>query len=696
MQSLELIVGSLGFAAATVLYAVVVALTWWTRQRADRFNGFAMALLVALAWAALATFAIWSSGPTVNWLPFADAVHSAAWVCLMAGMLGGAAAERLTVRLRQVLVIGTAALVGLVGYESWGSTSSDTWSNRTALVPLLMLPLLGLFSLEQIFRNAEFRQRWALRPLALGLGTVFAIDVFVYADAVLFGTVNSSLWFLRGLVNAVAAPFLLLAAKRQPTWERELFVSRHVVFYTASVAGAGAYLVAMGLGGFLIGARGGAWGPVLQAAFLVSAGGVFLYALFSAAVRRRLRVFIAKNFYRNRYDYREEWLRLMKTLAGSEHRASLSERCVQALADIIGSQRGELWFAARRGSAFESRGAFGMPPTAEAIARDDLLARFLETTRWVVDTREYAEDPEKYANAFASAPHYLAAPSIFVPLILEDEIAGVVRLERPLLLGPLTFEDHDLLRTAGQQVAIFLAQERAQEELAETRQFEAFSKLTAFLMHDLKNLLAQQELLVGNARRFKHRPEFIDDAISTLDASVARMKGVLERLQGATGSDRASRVDLAKLLAEVCNSCADRHPAPQFRFTTDDVRVEMDREKLNMALAHAIRNAQDATPADGRIDVRLTAEGGQALIEVADTGMGMAPEFVRDRLFRPFDSTKGAKGMGIGAYQIRETLRVAGGDVDVSSEIGKGTIVRMRLPLAQVPGVAKKAGAHAP
>jgi signal transduction histidine kinase len=115
-----------------------------------------------------------------------------------------------------------------------------------------------------------------------------------------------------------------------------------------------------------------------------------------------------------------------------------------------------------------------------------------------------------------------------------------------------------------------------------------------------------------------------------------------------------------------------------------------------MALAHAIRNAQDATPADGRIDVRLTAEGGQALIEVADTGMGMAPEFVRDRLFRPFDSTKGAKGMGIGAYQIRETLRVAGGDVDVSSEIGKGTIVRMRLPLAQVPGVAKKAGAHAP
>ena len=696
MASLELVIGSAGFAAAAVLYGVVAVLVLWSSPgESGRASAFAAAVVVSVAWASLATFAILSGGSAADWLPIADAVHSAAWVVLLAAMFGRGG-EAQTTALRRALIVGTAGLVLLVGYRSWGNLSSDTWSSRTALVALLALPLLGVFSLEQIFRNAEFRQRWALRPLAIGLGIVFAMDLFVYADAVLFGTVNSNLWLVRGLVNAVAAPFVLLAAKRQPTWERDLFVSRHVVFYTASVAGAGTYLVAMGLGGFVIGARGGAWGPVLQAVFLVSAGGVFLYALFSAAVRRRLRVFIAKNFYRNRYDYREEWLRLIRRLAGGSQRASLSERSVQALADIIGSQRGELWFAGRHDGGFGSRGAFGAPPSAAVIGSDDVLARFLEQTRWVIDTREYSEDPEKYANALASAPQYLATPSIYVPLVLEEDLVGVVRLERPPLLGPLSFEDHDLLRTAGQQVAIFLAQEQAQEELAETRQFEAFSKLTAFLMHDLKNLLAQQELLVGNARRFKHRPEFIDDAISTLASSVVRMRGVLERLQAATSTDRASRVDLSKLLAEACNTCADRQPAPQFRFSSEDVRVEMDREKLNMAIVHAIRNAQDATPADGRIDVRLLADGRNALIEVADTGTGMAAAFIRDRLFKPFDSTKGSKGMGIGAYQIRETLRAAGGDIDVSSEMGKGTIVRMRLPLAHAASVAREAGAHAP
>jgi putative PEP-CTERM system histidine kinase len=693
---MELVVGTVGFGAATLLYGVVAVLVLSSRPGGSgRASGFALAVLASVAWAGLATFAIWFPESAADWLPFSDAAHSAAWVLLLAVIFGRAGEERAAARLRLALVAGTLGLVLFVGYESWVNTSSDTWSSRTALVALLALPLLGVFSLEQIFRNAEFRQRWALRPLAIGLGIVFAIDLFVYADAVLFGTLNSNLWFMRGAVNAVAAPFVLLAAKRQPAWQRDLFVSRHVVFYTASVAGAGAYLVAMGLGGFIIGSRGGAWGPLLQTVFLLSAGGVFLYALFSAAVRRRLRVFIAKNFYRNRYDYREEWLRLIRTLAGGSHRASLFERSVQALADIIGSQRGELWFADRRGTRFESRGAFGMPASANFISADDVLARFLEQTRWVVDMREYRDDPEKYANAFASSPQYLAMSSIFVPLILEDELVGMVRLERPALLGPLSFEDHDLLRTAGQQVAIFLAQERAQEELAETRQFEAFSKLTAFLMHDLKNLLAQQELLVGNARRFKHRPEFIDDAISTLESSVTRMRGVLERLQGATGAERASRVDLPKLLAEVCNACADRQPAPDFRFSSDDVRVDMDREKLQMALVHAIRNAQDATTADGHIDVRLRTNGGEAFIEVADTGMGMEAEFIRDRLFKPFDSTKGAKGMGIGAYQIRETLRAAGGDIDVSSERGKGTIVRMRLPLAHAPSASRESGAHA-
>ena len=105
-----------------------------------------------------------------------------------------------------------------------------------------------------------------------------------------------------------------------------------------------------------------------------------------------------------------------------------------------------------------------------------------------------------------------------------------------------------------------------------------------------------------------------------------------------------------------------------------------------MALIHAIRNAQDATPADGTIDVVVEETGGSVTIKIIDTGAGMDEAFVRERLFKPFDSTKGTQGVGIGAYQIQETVRDAGGRLRVRSQPGAGTelIIQMTKTPAKV------------
>ena len=92
-----------------------------------------------------------------------------------------------------------------------------------------------------------------------------------------------------------------------------------------------------------------------------------------------------------------------------------------------------------------------------------------------------------------------------------------------------------------------------------------------------------------------------------------------------------------------------------------------------MAVFHAIRNAQDATEANGSVSVSLSNSTDECCITVSDTGCGMDEIFMRERLFKPFDSTKGTQGMGVGAYQIRETIRAAGGDVRVNSTPGQGT-----------------------
>jgi putative PEP-CTERM system histidine kinase len=241
-------------------------------------------------------------------------------------------------------------------------------------------------------------------------------------------------------------------------------------------------------------------------------------------------------------------------------------------------------------------------------------------------------------------------------------------------------------------VAVVLAQALAQERLAETRQFEAVNKLTTFLMHDLKNLIAQQDLVVANAQRFRHRPEFIDDAITTVKSGVERMRKVLDQLQRAARKEpQWSRVDVAKVLMEVRSQCADRKPVPSIELPTGAVWVRIDRERLASVFTHLIRNAQDATPPDGRIEVRVERAGDNVSIRIADNGRGMDPAFVRDRLFRPFDSTKGAQGMGIGAYQARDIVRAAGGEVDVCSEPGAGTVFDVRLPVERAQPVEEPA-----
>jgi signal transduction histidine kinase len=119
-----------------------------------------------------------------------------------------------------------------------------------------------------------------------------------------------------------------------------------------------------------------------------------------------------------------------------------------------------------------------------------------------------------------------------------------------------------------------------------------------------------------------------------------------------------------------------------------------------MVVEHVIRNAQDATLEGGRVTVTVGIDGSEsaadaapaetsnrlrvpaATLTVTDTGAGMTREFIQERLFKPFDTTKGSKGMGIGAYQVREYLQSLGGRVDVTSEVGRGTRFTLRIPLA--------------
>jgi putative PEP-CTERM system histidine kinase len=269
---------------------------------------------------------------------------------------------------------------------------------------------------------------------------------------------------------------------------------------------------------------------------------------------------------------------------------------------------------------------------------------------------------------------------IVAPLLQLERLVGFIVLYDPPPPFELTYEDRDLLKTVGRHVATHIAQHDADRKLAESRQFEAYNRLTAFMMHDLKNSVAQLNLIVKNAERHKHNPEFIDDAIGTIANAAERMTRLIEQLRGSGTTERQVTVDLADVAGEAAKRCQPRTPVPRVE-VSQRAFVRANIERLTTIIEHVIRNAQDATGEDGSVTVQVHRTAGTAILTIADTGTGMDAAFMRERLFRPFDSTKGSKGMGIGAYQAREYIQALNGTVEVTSSPGRGTTFMISLPL---------------
>lgn len=681
--------GAVSYSACALAFALLAALL------VAGWRGLRRGVLVI---AACAATAVWAGmlaaehllgGVPVLGIYLAEAVRNSAWLLALVAVAGGAAPRWLAVAVRAACAILLFAAVAAPALEATGVLMI----NPTLLLSRagLIAALLGLILLEQIYRNSSQHARASLKYLAIGVGALFAYDVFLYSQAELMRGLPIEVWSARGALNALAAPLIAVAARRNPEWSLDVFISRQVVFYSTTFLIVGAYLVVMALGGYYVREFGGAWGGVGQVVFF-SSGVVALVSLVaSTALRRRAWVFISKHFYRNKYDYRVEWLRFIGTLS-STGEEDVRRTAVRAIAQVFNSPGGVLFLHQDANDKFAPYAAWPMslensPGVGEISRTDDLLA-FLERTRWIIDTHELRRSPDLYADL--TLPAWLEGdPSLRIvsPLLQNQRLVGFIVLYDPPSPFELTYEDRDLLKTLGRHVATHLAQQEADRKLAESRQFEAYNRLTAFMMHDLKNSAAQLKLIVDNAERHKRNPEFVDDVIDTIANAAERISRLIEQLRGSAAPERIATVDLADAAREAIKRCAARRPAPTFEGSSG-LYVQASRERLIAALEHLLRNAQDATPESGAVTVELTSTTEGALLTIADTGVGMDAEFVRNRLFRPFDSTKGSKGMGVGAYQAREYVLALGGKLEVLSSPGRGARFLINLPLCARPAGA--------
>lgn len=545
----------------------------------------------------------------------------------------------------------------------------------------IITAVIGLLLIEQFFRGVSAKGRWGIKFACLGIGGLFAYDFYLYSDAMLFKKINVDIWTARGFVNALMVPLIAISVSRDAKWSKGILVSRKILFQSVTLVGAAIYLLTMAAAGYYLRFFGGSWGIAVQAAFFSGALILLLILLFSGSVRSWLRVFISKHFYHYNYDYREVWIRLTQTLTTKD--GDLRERSIQALAELVESPAGVLYLNVEDNESdeFAVASQWNMPASDCREMRTSTFCCLLEKKQWIVDLQDMDTQTSTYKDI--QMPHWLRdypRAWLIIPLTLHGKLFGFVILAQARSKLKLNWEILDLLKIAGSQVAGYLAQEEASKALLIARQFDSFNRMSTFMVHDLKNLVAQLSLLLANAEKHKSNPEFQKDMLDTIDHSVQKMKVLLQKLSRGVSAEDPSLVEMSQLLQDAVNSKSPYEPKPKLEIIHSDIKVQANRQRLERVIGHIIQNAIDATPNNGDVFVFLKKEGNLAVIEVQDTGSGMSEEFVKEKLFSPFVSTKVA-GMGIGVFETREYLRELGGRLDVSSKVDIGSIFKMTLPI---------------
>lgn len=543
----------------------------------------------------------------------------------------------------------------------------------------------GLFLLHALYTAAAPEARWGIRLTVIALAAMWTYDLNLYTFAWLGGRAPVELLALRGMLMLGLVPSFALAMRRNALWKMKL--SRKVTFRSLSLLAIGAYFLAMFAVSQAIALFADDHAAAIQAifVFLMSAGAILL--LPSQRVRGWLKVKLAKHLFEHRYDYRSEWIRFNSTLASpGDDAAPLDERVVRAIADITESPGGLLMIPEGDGELVAA--ARWNWPTLEAPHRTGSaeLGHWLEASGHIVELDPLRSGNKRAGDRVATLiPDWILAAAhgwALVPLIHRDRLAGAVLLERPRIDRTLDWEDLDLLRIAGRQAASYLAEARGQEALAEARRFDEFNRRFAFIMHDIKNLVSQLSLVARNAERHADNPEFRADMIATLQDSVGKMNDLLARLapkQRIRGEAPRS-IGLRPVAKAIAAQKSAAHPIEIA--AGEDCFALADPGRLETALAHLVQNAIDASPSGEPVRLTITRDRGEARLAIADRGEGMSEAFIRDHLFRPFNSSK-TGGFGIGAFEARALIGEMGGRLEVKSRAGEGSVFTIILPLAQ-------------
>jgi putative PEP-CTERM system histidine kinase len=681
------------YALAACLFASLIL--WRLRGRVE---GTAR-LLVAGYFAT----AVWASvsamrGPTDLLTMPAETLRNLVWLVMLHAMwsdIKDEAGSALRLVFGAVaLVIGTQfALNLLILLTPLGADLSQDVLMSERLLRITMASG-ALVLLHNLYGQATPASRVAIRGPMLGLSLMWGYDLNLYTLAYLHAPGAGQLFDWRGVVVAIAGALFVVSQPSRDTLRIRL--SRAATFQSLSMLGICIYFAVMALVATALRRSHLDWAAIVTAIGLSAMIVATAVLALSHWARGWAKVKIAKHLFEHRYDYRSEWLRFADTVGRSDGDAlPIGERLIKAFADILEAPGGLLLVPDSSG-ALTAAAAWNWTGRTPPQCGPDESRPFwssVEDTGRILDLDAYRRGVLGNTDRQVLMPEWLADDGnawAGVPLIHHERLVGLVLIGAPEYRRPLDWEDFDLLRTAGRQAASSLAESFSQEALADARRFEEFNRRFAFILHDVKNLVSQLSLLARNAERHADNPDFRADMVATLQSSVGKMNELLARLAPHSPA-RVQRLAPEPLRAVLTAAIATRRGDHDVRLLGDTNQWALfDAAALEQAIGHLLQNAVEACSPALPVTVRVGNTADTVSIAITDKGVGMDSDFLRNRLFQPFASSKPG-GFGIGAFEARSLITAMGGRLTVDSQPGRGTTFTIMLPAAEAnSGPAKQ------
>ncbi|NRB41277.1 MAG: GHKL domain-containing protein [Pseudomonadales bacterium] len=587
------------------------------------------------------------------WFPLESSIHCCWLIYLF--QLQKLQKQKINPHFPKIVLASWIAIVLLSVLPGFISSPYYAYINNSIIILLLSQLIYATLMLENIARNLLRFAYWHSKPLIQGLFILFIFNLLSYTFALLLKGFYPLLWQLKPVVTLLALLLIIQAHRRDIYQAISLYSSKTPILFSSTLMVICCFFLITALAGQLSLYFSQSADSFLALLFIGIATTSILALFFSTQVRS----FIREHVLAQKYDYRSLWQEFNAFLYQKEGTLNNYDRACLAIASLYDVKHAALWVQKTGGEMF---------------CHSNFLTQVTPDSELTERLKQYLKNEPLYLFPANNESAFWLVTALYK----DEKLQGMLLMEAPPLSSEFNAEDQQLLKQVCEQASFYLQQHQSDEELSELHLFDTYHQATAYIMHDLKTLKSQFSLLSKNAVKHKYKQGFIDDAIKTIEHADRKIGSLLQRTQ--LHKDKSNRLlDVKTILNKALSQRQRQNPAPSC-LLAEDCFCQGDADDLETVFVNVIKNAQEACNSQDKIEITLCQQLEKITIHIHDSGIGMTEQYMREKLFKPFHSTKGVNGMGIGLYQCQKIIHAMAGTIEVISNKTDGSCFSIFIP----------------